>query len=173
MAIDRGITVNVPAQPSLNGTTTTQDRVWNTVVRGDHQISNNNTWSVRWLREQSPQKNQIINNGTNITTLTAPREESDIDQTLVGTLTSVLGAQKVNTFRTGWTQENVAFGNPGFNGNGRDQGALQPTLQYQTYTVQQNSTAQSRVNNAFQLEDTFSWFLPGKHGNHEMKFGVQ
>jgi len=49
--------------------------VWNTVIRGDHQINNNNTWSVRWLREQSPQVNQIINNGTNVTTLTAPREE--------------------------------------------------------------------------------------------------
>jgi hypothetical protein len=173
VAIDRGITVNVPALPSLNGTTTTQDRVWNTVIRGDHQINNSNTWSVRWLREQSPQQNQIVNNGTNITTLSAPREESDIDQTLVGTLTSVLGAQRVNTFRTTWTQENVAFGNPQFNGNGRRQDLLEPTLQYQTYTVQQNNTAQSRINNAFQLEDTFAWFVPGKHGNHEIKFGVQ
>jgi hypothetical protein len=173
VGIDRGITVNVPAQPSLNGTTTTQDRVWNTVIRGDHQINSNNTWSVRWLREQSPQKNQIINNGNNITTLSAPREESDIDQTLVGTLTSVFGSQRVNTFRSVWTQENVAFANPGFNSNGRNQAALQPTLQYQTYTVQQNATAQSRVNNAFQLEDTFSWFVPGKRGSHEIKFGVQ
>jgi hypothetical protein len=173
VAIDRGITVNVPAQPSLNGTTTTQDRVWNTVIRGDHQINNSNTWSVRWLREQSPQKNQIINNGTNITTLTAPREESDIDQTLVGTLTSVFGSQKVNTFRTVWTQEDVAFGNPPFYANGRHQELLPPTLQYQTYTAQQNATAQSRVNNAFQLEDTFSWFVPGKRGNHEIKFGAQ
>jgi hypothetical protein len=172
VAINRGITVNVPAVPSFNGTTTTQDRVWNTVVRGDHQINNNNTWSVRWLREQSPQVNQIIN-GANTTTLLAPRAESDVDQTLVGTLTSVVGSQKVNTFRTGWTQENVAFGNPGFNGNGRRQDLLEPTLQYQTYTTQQNATAQSRVDNAFQLEDTFSWFIPGKHGNHEIKFGVQ
>jgi hypothetical protein len=173
VAINRGITVNVPAQPSLNGTTTTQDRVWNTVIRGDHQINNNNTWSVRWLREQSPQVNQIINNGTNVTTLSAPREESDIDQTLVGTLTSVMGAHRVNTFRTGWTQENVAFGNPGFNQNGRHQDELEPTLQFQTYTTQQNSTAQARVDNAFQLEDTFAWFVPGKHGSHEIKFGVQ
>jgi hypothetical protein len=172
VAINRGITVNVPAVPSLNGTTTTQDRVWNTVIRGDHQINSNNTWSVRWLREQSPQLNQIIN-GANTTTLLAPREESDIDQTLVGTLTTVMGARRVNTLRTGWTQENVAFANPGFNGNGRRQDLLEPTLQYQTYTTQQNATAQSRVDNAFQMEDTFSWFVPGAHGNHEFKFGAQ
>jgi len=56
-------------------------------------------------------------------------------------------------------QENVAFANPGFNTNGRQQNLLPPTLQFQTYTTQQNSTAQARVDNAFQLEDTFAWFV--------------
>jgi hypothetical protein len=38
----------------------TKDRVWNTLLRVDHQLSSNNTWTVRWLRESSPQLNQIV-----------------------------------------------------------------------------------------------------------------
>ena len=41
-------------------TTTEQTRVWNTIIRGDHQVNRNHTYSVRWLRETSPQQNQII-----------------------------------------------------------------------------------------------------------------
>src|SRR3954468_8459290 len=33
-AIDRPNTVNIPARPSLNATTATLDRVWNTIIRG-------------------------------------------------------------------------------------------------------------------------------------------
>ena len=44
-------TIVIPARPDLNDQQTTQDRVWNTIIRGDHQINANNTYSVRWLRE--------------------------------------------------------------------------------------------------------------------------
>jgi len=167
--IDDGITINIPARPELNDTTTEKTRVWNTLIRFDHQISPNHTWGVRWLRESSPQFNQIIG----AVTLAASREEADVDQTVVGTLSSVLGNTKVNTVRVAFTREDVAFANPGFNGNGQDQAALEPTLAYLTYTDQQNATAQARINNAYQVEDTFSWFLPGKRGEHDLKFGVQ
>src|SRR5690242_20591999 len=78
--IDEGVTVNIPTRPQYNATSTEKTRVWNTVIRGDHQINANNTWGVRWLRENSPQYNQIIDN----VTLDASREEFDIDQTVVG-----------------------------------------------------------------------------------------
>ncbi len=167
--IDEGITVNIPTRPDLNTTTTEATRVWNTVVRFDHQINANNTWGVRWLREYSPQFNQIIGD----VTLGASREEDDTDQTVVGTLTSVLGTSRVNTVRVGWTQEDVSFGNPCYNGNGRDQAACAPTLAFQTFTDQQSNVAQSRVNDAYQFEDTLSWFLPDRHGDHDLKFGLQ
>jgi carboxypeptidase family protein len=51
-AIDRSNTINIAARPDLNGTATTQDRVWNTIVRGDHQTSPSNSYSVRWLRDR-------------------------------------------------------------------------------------------------------------------------
>ncbi len=167
--IDDGVTINIPARPELNDTTTEQTRVWNTVIRFDNQISPNHTWGVRWLRESSPQYNQIIGN----VTLAASREEFDIDQTVVGTLNSVLGSNRVNTVRVAFTREDVAFANPCFNGNGQDQAACDPTLNYLTFTDQQSNTAQARINNAYQLEDTFSWFVPGQRGDHDIKFGFQ
>src|SRR4051812_10955150 len=94
-AIDRPNTINIPARPEFNGTQITQDRVWNTIIRGDHQVTNNTTYSVRWLRETSPQKNQIITPPA--ITPAAAREESDVDQTLSVNLNQVLTHTKVNT----------------------------------------------------------------------------
>ncbi|HUE85337.1 MAG TPA: TonB-dependent receptor, partial [Vicinamibacterales bacterium] len=167
--IDEGITINIPARPAFNTTTTEETRVWNTVIRFDNQINANNTWGVRWLREESPQLNQIIGN----VTLEAAREEFDIDQTVVGTFNSVLGNTRFNTLRVAWTQEDVAFANPCYNTNGRNQAACEPTLSFQTFTTQQNAVAQSRVNDAYQIEDTLSWFIPGRRGDHDVKMGVQ
>jgi len=167
--IDEGITINIPTRPSFNTTTTEKTRVWNTVVRGDHQINQSNTWGVRWLRESSPQYNQIIDN----VTLDASREEFDVDQTVVGSLNSVLSNTMANTLRVSWTRENVAFANPCFNTNGRDMTACEPTLAFQTYTTQQDNTAQSRVNDAIQFDNTMGWFLPNKHGDHDIKLGAQ
>jgi hypothetical protein len=172
--IDSGITVNIPARPEFNTTTTTKTRVWNTVLRFDNQINANNTWGVRWLREDSPQLNQIINpSGANLATLEAAREEADVDQTVVGTFNSVLGNTRFNTLRVAWTQEDVAFANPCFNGNGRNQAGCPPTLAFQTYTAGQSAVAQSRINDAYQIENTLSWFIPNRAGNHDVKFGVQ
>src|SRR4029453_1931654 len=42
-----------------------------------------------------------------------------------------------------------------------------------TFIDQQSNVASARINNAYQLEDTLSWFLPGKKGDHDLKFGVQ
>jgi hypothetical protein len=167
--IDEGVTVNVPARPEFNATTTEATRVWNTVARFDHQINANNTWTARWLREYSPQFNQIIGS----VTLEAAREEDDLDQTVVTSLNSVLSNTRVNTLRLAWTQEDVAFANPCFNSNGRIQGACPETLAFQTFTTQQSTVAQARVNDAIQVEDTLSWFLPGRRGDHDIKLGLQ
>jgi Carboxypeptidase regulatory-like domain len=168
-SIDRPNTINIPARPEFNGTQVTQDRVWNTIVRGDHQLNSNNTYSLRWLRESSPQLNQIIG----AVTPAAAREESDVDQTLSANVNSVLTSTKVNTFRATWTRENVAFANHCFNTNGRDLSQCEPTLAFQTFTDQQDNTAQARIDDAIQLDETLAWFLPNHHGDHDIKFGAQ
>ena len=169
ITIDEGITVNIPARPEFNTTSTERTRVWNTIGRFDHQVNASNTWGVRWLREYSPQFNQLIGD----VTLAASREENDLDQTVVGTWNSVLANTSVNTLRLGWTQEDVSFGNPCFNGNGRNQAACLPTLNFDSFTDQQSTVAQARVNDAFQIEDTLSWFIPSFKGDHDLKVGVQ
>ena len=175
--VDRATSITIPARPEFNASPVTQDRVWNTLVRFDHQLSANNTWAVRWLRESSPQLNQIIpvvynNNpitGTFPVTQNASRQENDVDQTVVATLNSVIGKNRFNTFRVNFTQEDVAFANPNFDGN---QAELMPTLVYTSFVDQQSNVAQARVNDAYQIDDTMSWFISG-HGSHDMKFGAQ
>jgi len=166
--IDRGASKVFPSRPELNYSPTTQDRVWNTLARVDHQLSPNHSYGVRYLREVSPQKNQTIGQ----VTPSASREENDKDQTIQASLSSVFGNAKLNSLRAVWTQEDVAFANPCFNAS-RNQGSCPVTLAFQTFTDQQSTTAQARVNDAYQLEDTFSWFIPGKRGDHDVKMGVQ
>ena len=167
--MDEGITINIPVRPEFNTTGIERTRIWNTVVRFDHQLNANNTWGVRWLREYSPQFNQIINNRT----LAAAEEEDDLDQTIVATLSSVIGNARVNTLRVNWTQEDVAFANPCYNSNGRRQDLCEPTLNFQNFVDQQSDRAQARINDAYQIDNTFSWFVPGKKGDHDIKFGAQ
>lgn len=168
-SIDRPNTINIAARPELNGTQLTKDRVWNTIIRGDHQVNANTTYGVRWLRETSPQKNQIIG----AVTPAAAREESDVDQTLIGSLNRVLSNTMVSTTRFTWTRENVAFANACFNGNGRDMTQCPVTLAFQNYTDQQDNTAQARINDGVQFEETLAWFLPHRRGDHDVKFGGQ
>jgi hypothetical protein len=173
--IDDARLINIASRPDLNAAPVTETRVWNYMLRFDNQINANHTWGVRWLYESSPQLNQVIPQGNPLlpVSVAARREEDDVDQTVVGTLSSVMGGSRLNTLRLAFTQEDVAFANPCFNGNGRDQLACDPTLQFQTYWDQQSDVAQARINNAYQLEDTFSWFVPGKRGDHDIKLGVQ
>ena len=84
-----------------------------------------------------------------------------------------MGSNRLNTFRVNFTQEDVAFANPNFNGNGQDQAALMPTLVYTSFVDQQSNVAQARVNDAYQIDNTMSWFISGRGGSHDLKFGGQ
>ena len=168
-SIDRPNIINITPRPDLNGTESTQDRVWNTIVRGDHQINRNHTYSVRWLRESSPQENQIIG----AVTPAAARSEADVDQSVAANFNSVLSNTKVNTMRLTWTRENVTFGNSCYNANDRDLSKCPVTLAFQSFTDQQDNTGQFRINDAIQFDETVGWFLPNRHGDHDIKFGAQ
>ena len=174
---DRASTINIPARPEFNASPTTEDRVWNWIVRVDHQLSASHSWNVRWLRETSPQRNQIvpvmIGANTLQVTEAASREESDLDQTVALSFNSAFGNTRFNTFRAAFTQEDVAFANPNFNGNGQRGDLLLPQLNFQTFVDQQNAVMQARVNDAYQIDDTFTWFIPGSKGEHNLRMGVQ
>jgi hypothetical protein len=168
-SIDRANIILIAARPDLNDQQSTRDRVWNTIIRGDHQVNRSNTYSVRWLRETSPQQNQIIG----AVTAKAARSEADVDQTLAVNFNSVLSNTKVNTMRVTWTRENVTFGNACYTENGRDLSKCPPTLAFQTFTDQQDNTGQFRINDGISLDETLGWFLPGRHGDHDLRIGAQ
>ncbi len=167
-----------PTRPALNFATVERRSDWNTLIRFDHQINANNTWAVRWLRELAPQFPIV---GTR-QSLQATSDETDLDQTAVGTLTSVLGNSRVNTVRLARTWEHYWHGNicwraQGPEGKGFEvlgqQSLCPPQLDYLSFLAQASTTADGPWDSNYQIEDTYSWFLPGKKGDHDMKFGVR
>jgi hypothetical protein len=168
IAQDRARTMNIVARPDLSATANTHDNVWNWMARVDHQINSNNTWAVRWLRETSPQTNQLVNT---FYTLRRAEEEQDTDWTVVGTLNSVIANSRVNVLKFSYTHEDVFFGNPGYFESG-NQAALQPLLVHQTFEDGFATRANRRMDPAYQLDETFSWFVPNKKGDHDFKFGA-
>jgi outer membrane receptor protein involved in Fe transport len=162
-----GVVVNIPARPELNASTTEDTKATNTLLRFDTQPSDNSQVAFRWLRESSPQFNQIINAFGRPVTLGASREESDVDQTFVGSWTSILTPRFLNDMRVSFTRENVAFANPEFN-SGKSMSELLPTLVFASFVDQQSDVAQARINNSYRLADTISW----SRQNHSLKFGL-
>ena len=124
---------------------------------------------MRYAREDSPQPLQIqdVNH-----TPSRHEAETDVDWSFVGNLSSVIGITKVNTFRVSAVSEDVFFGNPNFNTNGHDQKILLPLLDYLNFEDQQSARANRRLDVAYGADNVFAWFLPGKGGDHDMKFGV-
>jgi hypothetical protein len=166
---DFGVTVNIPARPEFNTTTFEETRVWNYMARFDHQIKPTQTWGLRFLFDNSPQANQMSSNWTP----ERNEQENDTDWTIVGTLSSVIGSNKVNTLRISGTQEDVNFGNPGFFENGGRQELLAPSLNYQNFAAGPSSRHSRRLDRAVFADEAFSWFIPGKGGDHDLKFGTQ
>ena len=102
------------SRPEYNFSIAENRSDWNTLVRFDHQISKSHTWAVRWLRENAPQWYTIGNRQT----LESYQDETDLDQTAVATLTSVIGDNRVNTVRVARTWEHWWHGNACFRAQG-------------------------------------------------------
>jgi hypothetical protein len=166
---NRGITINIPARPELNFNTFTHDNVWNWMARMDHQINGGNTWAVRYLRETSPQSNQFP--GVTNWTQSRAEKETDTDYSIVGTLNSVIKNTRVNSLKLSYTKEDVFFGNPGYFDVG-NQATLDPDLSFQTHREGISTRANRRMDPAYQFDESFAWFLPGKKGDHDLKFGT-
>ncbi|MGH7341453.1 MAG: TonB-dependent receptor plug domain-containing protein, partial [Candidatus Rokuibacteriota bacterium] len=169
---EEGITGAFSPRPDLNFTTTENNDIENYLGRIDYRPVPNHHLAVRYLLEESPQFNQVIGN----VTLEGAREEDDTDSNWNLSLDSVFGARAFNTARLSFTKEDVAFANPGFNGGGQSfdaQRNLAVSEAHPTFTGGASTVAQARVNRSTQLDDTFSYFLPEWHGEHELRAGFQ
>jgi hypothetical protein len=170
------------SRPDLNFSIAEDRTNWNTLVRFDHQVNANHSWAVRWLREWAPQWYTIPTRATE----ESYQDETDLDQTLVATLTSVLGNSKVNTLRVARTWEHWWHGNECFRAQGPtgdragfpfgdettgSQALCLPQLDQLTFLGQASTESQGPWDSNIQIEDAFSWFVPNKKGDHDFKFG--
>ena len=167
--INEGRSQVFTTRPDKNFVISQDTDVWNLMGRVDHQLTSNHTYSMRWLFENSPQNPQF-NPGVTIDSL---REETDIDQTVVGQLNSIFGNTKFNTMRMSWTMEDINRSNPQYFDNGQKQWELPATQSYLSFIDVQNPAGERRINHAWNIENTFTWFVPGKRGDHDIKIGGQ
>jgi Carboxypeptidase regulatory-like domain len=173
-----------PTRPEFSFSSTDDVSAWNTLWRIDHQVTANNNWAFRWLRESAPQFN-VLDGARD--TPESNDDETDLDQTLVGTWTTVMSNTRVNTVRAGLTKEQTTHANervralqPEYakctvcpNQMIADQALLPPILGYLSMNAQADDTMDFSLDDSYTLEDTFSWFIPDKMGRHDTKFGAR
>jgi hypothetical protein len=100
----------------------------------------------------------------------------------------VIGDSRVNTVRIARTWEHWWHGNECFRAQGSagglegfkfgeetsgSQALCAPQLNHPQLLAQASTEAQGPWDSNFQIEDDFSWFIPGKKGDHELKFGAR
>jgi len=168
-----GRTNTFVARPELNVSNTQTMKLWNHMVRFDHQINANNTWSARYLVEYSPTYNRLSPQRT----LAAKDQEFDIDRTSGGNWNSTFGNTRFNQVRVGYTHEANGFApaavTPVPNG-AKHMTDLPPTLSQLTFTDGLANNANMRINDAYEISEVFTQFVPEwAGGDHDLKFGVQ
>ncbi len=168
---EEGIARTFETRPDLSFVTTEDNLLRNSMVKFDYQLTDAHKAAVRYLQEYSPQYNQIIGGAT---TLSASREEQDTDTSVIASLDSVVGDRGFNNLRVSFTQEDVAFANPGFNNNGQTfeaQRALDVSESRDTVLEGASTVASHRINQSYQVDDTFTIFVPDWGGDHNIRVG--
>jgi Carboxypeptidase regulatory-like domain len=157
------------SRPELDYSNTQRMKLWNHMIRFDHQISGNNSWSARYLFEVSPTYDRISGRRTQV----AKDQEYDVDRTAVATWNSVFGNTRFNTLRGAYTWEKNGFTAKEVQ-DGIPMTELPPSLTMLTFLDGFANGAQFRINGAYEVSDSFSWFVPQKlGGSHDIKFGGQ
>src|SRR5262245_5517631 len=156
-------------RPDRSFTVAQETNSWNYLSRVDHQLNANNNYSVRFLWDHQPNYNQVLGNGT-IDTLSI---EKDNDWTFVTSYNTVLAGTKLNVVRASAVHEKPKRGQPLYQDVG-DWTQAPPTLMFLSFIDQADDNyADYRDMNVYGLDDTFSWFIPGARGSHDLKFGLQ
>jgi hypothetical protein len=166
---DEGRSNTFALRPELNYSNTQSMRLWNHMVRFDHQINASNTWSIRSLEEDSPTYNRVAGRWT----LASRDQEYDVDRTAGGNWNTVLGNTRFNQVRVGYTYEKNGFTAPEVQ-RGVPLADLPPTLSMLTFTDGTRNGALFRMDNAYEISEAFTQFVPEwAGGSHDLKFGTQ
>ena len=159
-------------RPELSWSSPENWRALNTMYRVDHQVNGNNSWALRYMRESSPEDNRI-GNRTELSNV----DSTDDEYMFVGTYTSVIGNNIVNTVRLTRTHEFYSGGPPvwyDIGGHTSLDGAMRnvtPSYHMSTFQDGVAPWAWGREDSQWQYNNTTSWFVPDKMGDHDIKFG--
>ena len=160
---------NQIARPDKNFSAVQETNSFNFLGRFDHQLNSSHNYSVRVVWDYQPNRNQVLGNGTKDTLYT----EIDNDKTMVGTYNWVIGSRMLNTMRGSYVYEQPDRGSALYHET-KDYTKAPPMLQYQNFYDQAgNEYADVRTMQVYGFDDTFSWFIPDRAGNHDLKFGAQ
>src|SRR5262245_15413083 len=166
-----GLTNVFPTRPDLNWSLKSPLNGRNFIGRLDHQINAANTYTFRYLTERQPNRGLLTGDTA---TLTSGNYELDIDQTWSAAYNHVFGSKALNTVRVSMESEDIQRGaEPGTFLETNDKTLEPPVLNHLSFTEQGHVNGQHRHEQALGLDDTFSLFLPGHHGDHDVKAGFQ
>jgi hypothetical protein len=179
--ISEAANLNFPADAAplaVSYSDTTDFTGWNTFVRGDYQLTRNNHLSFRWVREAVLTENDELE-GNNSTPENATFENDSGDQVFSFAATSILGSRATNEFRIGHVRENLLQGpriffddSWNFIGlDGREQFDLGSMNTHPDYNAGNRNNYQEDLIRSIAVEDAFTYFKPGWHGDHTFKFG--
>ena len=164
-----------------------EDRTdWNTLIRFDHQINSTHTLGGALAARVGA---AVARSSATAQTPESFQDETDLDQTAVGTLTSVLGnsqrqhrprredvgalvARQRLLPRAGPERRIGPASSSARRPTGK-QSLCPPQLDYLSFLGQASTESQGPWDSNYQIEDDFSWFIPGKKGDHELKFGAR
>ena len=169
LVYDEGRSNTFAARPELNYANTQSMKLWNNMVRVDHQVNATNTWTARFLQEVSPTYNRVAGRWT----LASRDQEYDVDKNMGGNWNTILGNNRFNQIRAGYTYEKNGFTAKEVQ-DGVPMTQLAPTLTMLTFVDGTRNGAQFRIDNAYELSESFTQFVPEwGGGSHDLKFGAQ
>src|SRR5438093_1662474 len=166
---DEGRSNTFAARPELNYSNTQSMHLWNHMIRFDQQINASNTWTARYLVEYSPTYGRVARRES----LAGRDQEFDIDRTTGAKWNTVFGNTRFDEVRVryaheknGFTVRDVQDGVPMVN--------LERTVAMLTFFDGPNNGALFRIDNAYEISEAYSWFVPQwAGGSNDLKFGGQ
>src|SRR5262245_21876043 len=169
LVYDEGRSNTFASRPELNYANTQSMKLWNNMIRVDHQVNATNTWTARFLQEVSPTYNRVAGRWT----LASRDQEYDVDRNAGGNWNTIFGNNRFNQIRAGYTYEKNGFTAKEVQ-DGVPLTQLPPTLTMLTFVDGTRNGALFRLDNAYEISESFTQFVPSwAGGSHDLKFGAQ
>ena len=153
-------------------------RATNYFARGDVQLTRNHFASVRWVLEKAPTRGEGFN--TNTETPDAQGWESDSDQLVSASLTSVLSDRLSNVLRIGRIGEELGTGAQAFFDDdvkqigfaGRDPFSIGQRNEHPSYITGRGGEGLNTRIRTYVVDEALSYFVPRLWGGeHNFKVG--